>query len=200
MHMHGCAFLFIGMLGMLEIRPRYCSHIADVACYAKRLAKSHNTKVCFVFNGIRLYVTRKTSVASVVWMYEIRYSQTIDYTARRRRAAELAVYRQEAQVIVDACMHVLRAAVNDVPMLMQLLVRLIPVADVTGVVYDKVELASVLEQAGYVANDCVGMELCDMSNAMRERWLVGQVLGGLRSSFAGIHPLLASYAASYPEW
>jgi hypothetical protein len=189
---------------MLSYEPRCGTHIQGAAVTARTMAREARRPVRLRFNGVVLVATRKTSVASLLWTFDLVMSQHAQAYRTSRRGIEQAKRRKQQiadnQQQVDFLCRMLASAIrNGLSDVVLWCAEFSEAADDIGVKYSPSTIARQLTEAGYVDNQHCGRPEADFSNAqVLGEFIVGQAINCLNHAMPP-HPMTRRYAKRYAE-
>lgn len=186
----------------IAYEPLAGTHIRDASETARRMAVKRRRPVRFRFNDVVLVATRKTSVDSLLWSFDLVMHQHRQAYRNSRRGREAAARRsrvlQSAQQVVDHLLNTLDASIqNGLSDTVLWLSRFSDVADDCDLRYSKEEIRQKLLGAGYIENQHVGCNQEDFD--VREilgQYIVGQAINCLGHGLPP-HPITSKFAAKY---
>lgn len=188
---------------VLIYSPVAGDHLDHAVREALALAAKNDMPVRFSFNGAEATVTKDTRPAEVLASLERQWDARHEaYKASpegRAAAAAQAAQAARSQGRHDALMGNLPVAIRDEALLVQWLADYAGPADDTRVVgHDYESVAVMLESAGYIRADGLGLPREEYDNpAVLARWLIGQALDQLRSGMAPHPGMMERFAEDY---
>lgn len=182
--------------------PEAGMHIAMAATVAISIAREHNRRVCFDFNGVKMTVNKRLSSRHVQHIFEhitksrsIRYSDSpAGLAAKRRRAAAIA----ESQKAIYMLLADLPSTKLDAA---AFLAKWVPLADDVDVDSHHALVSDLLRSLGFVKSQHVGdPDLLNGTAAPLKRieYIAGQVLS-LLDTWGTVHPMIGNWAAKLAD-
>jgi len=178
------------------------THIRKASETARRMAVTNCLPVRFKFNDVVLTATRKTSVASLLWTFDLVTSQHAQSYRKSKRGIEAARRRKQQiadkQQAVDHLINTLEASIaNGLSDVVLWLSRFSEVADDVDVAYSEEIIIQALKSAGYVADQHVGRPKEDFTNKqLLGEYIVGQAISCLEGGMPP-HPITQTFAATF---
>ena len=188
----------------INYEPMCGEHIRETSETARRMAVENRLPVRFDFNGVVLTATRKTSVSSMLWTFDLVLSQHAQTYRKSKRYTEAARRRQQqladSQQIVNHLLNTLDASIaNGLSDVVLWLSRFSEVADDCDLTYSKSDIARKLTTAGYIKNQHVGRPQSDFDNRkVLGEYIAGQAISVLEHGLPP-HPITAKFARQYLE-
>ena len=189
-------------MNAVDYDPLCGTHIRVASETARKMAIANNCSVRFKFNDVYLVATRKTSVTSLLWTFDLvmnQHSQTYRKSKRyaeqeRRRKQKLADDQQTVNHILNTLDASIANGLSDVVLWLS---RFSEVADDCGLVYSEHEMAQKLTAAGYVNGQHCGRPQSDFDNRqVLGEWIVGQAISALEHGLPP-HPITQKFAEQY---
>ncbi len=187
----------------LTYNPGGGCHILAACTEAVKLATTKDALVDFKFNDIDLRAAPNSEPSTLAEQYSAECEKRRE--AYQKSAAGIAAARaQEDRLIrAQACVCGLVATLADVlrekplPVVMAWLDDFTTHADHIGVEYDRTEVATIFEQAGYKSDEGVGNppEWFNTQERMG-RYIIGQAINCLRMGM-GPHPITHSFIEKF---
>lgn len=188
----------------IEYKPLAGSHIDYAIQHAVGFAKHHRARVRMRFNDITLVATPKTSRHTLRWTFDKLQGESAQHwrttprglASTRRRKAQLACDQQAVDHLIDTLPASIASGLDDT---VSWVSRFSQVADDSGLVYSKHEIAKALRDARYIGNQHVGLPEEDFaSSRVTGEWIVGQAINCLEHGMPP-HPMTQEFAAKYQE-
>lgn len=193
----------------IKMDIRLGTHINEAAQDAVNLlAGKTDSFIRFKFNDVEFDVTPSDTASDIVDRWQaFRDREKRDYESSPQFAidqAHKAALLAERQTALDLVMvgmpEALRSGLSST---VKWCGEFVLASDWGGLVCDRDEVVLKLEAAGYVSDEGVGMWLerldTGKDRALRGRWIIGQVISGLKSEHICCPPLLSMFAAEYVQ-
>ena len=178
------------------------SEISDTSRTASILARTHNCKVQFNFNGVPLQATPKKSPVTICWEFQKIISQHCERYYRspegkKERARDESEVKV-AQKAIDHWMLIVRDMLESgLDNTIGWLSNFLPLANRVGTKVNHSLLISLFEAQGYKAEECTGKgEAFYEVKENLGRYIVGQVLSMWKSTGA-VHPHICDFCENY---
>lgn len=189
---------------MLTYRASPGEHISTACEEAKEIAKKNRRPVRFDFNGVKIIATRKKSISSMLWEFNLalgHYSQTYRKSKKYQEYLKKREFKVRcSQLLVDSLVKTLPQFIEEgLDSVVYFCATLSEHADDVDVNTDLNAIVSALEGAGYIDNEHVGRPESDFSNAeTMGRYIIGQAINCMKNGLPP-HSITTEFQKRYLE-